>query len=106
MMIAPTRETASAVRTLAEQAFSRAAGAPLVPSNSIRLLKNARENYPAWLDAIARARRYIHFESYIIHDDAVGEQFGDALIARARDGVPVRVIYDWMGGFGKTSRRF
>ena len=48
----------------------------------------------------------IHFESYIIHDDDVGDQFGDALIAKARDGVRVRVIYDWMGGFGKTSRRF
>jgi cardiolipin synthase A/B len=94
------------VRAFAEQAFSRAAGAPLVPGNSIRLLKDARENYPAWLDAIARATRFIHFESYIIHDDAVGEQFSEALIARARDGVHVRVIYDWMGGFGKTSRRF
>src|SRR5215510_2451564 len=94
------------VRVLAEQAFSRAAGAPLVPGNSIRLLKDARENYPAWLDAIAGAKRFIHFESYIIHDDAVGDHFSDALIARARDYVPVRVIYDWMGGFGKTSRRF
>jgi hypothetical protein len=74
--------------------------------NSIRLLRDARENYPAWLDAIARARQRIHFESYIIHDDDVGEQFADALIARARDAVRVRVIYDWMGGFGKTSRRF
>ena len=100
------RESFVSVRALAEQAFSRAAGAPLVPGNSIRLLKDARENYPAWLDAIARATRYIHFESYIIHDDTVGEHFSDALIARAREGVPVRVIYDWMGGFGKTSRRF
>jgi cardiolipin synthase len=100
------RESSVSVRALAEQAFSRAAGAPLVPGNSIRLLKDARDNYPAWLDAIARATRSIHFESYIIHDDAVGAQFSDALIARAGDGVRVRVIYDWMGGFGKTSRRF
>jgi cardiolipin synthase len=100
------RDTIAPVRALAEQAFSRAAGAPLVPGNHIRLLKDARENYPAWLDAIARATRFIHFESYIIHDDAVGAQFSDALIAKARDGVHVRVIYDWMGGFGKTSRRF
>ena len=99
-------ESIVSVRALAEQAFSRAAGAPLVPGNSIRLLKDARENYPAWLDAIANAARFIHFESYIIHDDAAGEQFSDALIAKARDGVHVRVIYDWMGGFGKTSRRF
>jgi phosphatidylserine/phosphatidylglycerophosphate/cardiolipin synthase-like enzyme len=63
------RGTIAPLRALAEQAFSRAAGASLVPGNSIRLLKDARENYPAWLDAIARASRSIHFESYIIHDD-------------------------------------
>src|SRR5262245_61146784 len=96
----------ASVRALADQAFSRAAGAPLVPGNAIRLLKDASQNYPAWLDAIARATRFIHFESYIIHDDQVGVTFSDALIAKAREGVRVRVIYDWMGGFGKTSRRF
>jgi cardiolipin synthase A/B len=100
------RDSFVSVRALAEQAFSRAAGAPLVPGNSIRVLKDARENYPAWLEAIARATRFIHFESYIIHDDAVGAKFSDALVAKAREGVRVCVIYDWMGGFGKTSRRF
>lgn len=93
-------------RNLANQAFSRAAGAPLVPGNSVRLLKDAQENYPAWLDAIKSAERYIHFESYIIHDDDTGWLFADALIAKAHEGVNVRVIYDWMGGFGKTSRSF
>jgi cardiolipin synthase len=93
-------------RVLADQAFSRAAGAPLVEGNRVRLLTDARENYPAWLEAIAAARRTIHFESYIIHQDEVGWQFAEALIARARAGVRVRLIYDWMGGFGKTSRRF
>src|SRR5689334_22394999 len=96
----------NALRPLADQALTRAAGASLVTGNSVRLLRDARENYPAWLDAIAGARRWIHFESYIIHDDDVGKRFADALIAKARDGVSVRVIYDWMGGFGKTSRRF
>ena len=91
------------MRHLADQAFSRAAGAPLVGGNSIRLLLDARENYPAWLDAIAAAQRYIHFESYIIHEDEVGWTFADAFIARAREGVHVRVIYDWLGGVGKTS---
>jgi cardiolipin synthase A/B len=94
------------VRTLADQAFSRAAGAPLVEGNRVRLLKDARENYPAWLDAIAAAKRYIHFESYIIHEDEAGGMFADALIAKAQEGVRVRLAYDWMGGFGKTSRRF
>src|SRR5690348_7695572 len=100
------RGAVASMRELADQAFSRAAGAALVTGNSIRVLTDARENYPAWLDSIARASRSIHFESYIIHDDDVGEQFARALIAKAGDGVRVRVIYDWLGGFGKTSGRF
>jgi cardiolipin synthase len=100
------RDALSPVRTLANQAFSRAAGAPLVGGNSVRLLKDARENYPAWLEAIGAAKRHIHLESYIIHEDNTGREFADALIAKAREGVRVRLIYDWMGGFGKTSRAF
>jgi cardiolipin synthase len=94
------------VRAFADRAFSRAAGAPLVEGNCVRLLKDARENYPAWLNAIATAKRHIHFESYIIHEDDTGREFADALIAKAQEGVRVRLIYDWLGGFGKASRRF
>ncbi len=93
-------------RQLAEQAFSRAAGAPLVPGNQVRLLKDAEANYPAWLAAIEGARRTIHFESYIIKDDRSGNRFAEAFIAKARQGVRVRVIYDWFGARGFTSRRF
>jgi cardiolipin synthase len=96
----------SPVRALANQAFSRAAGAPLVEGNRVRLLKDAQENYPAWLAAIQAARYYIHFESYIIHEDDAGWEFADALTAKAREGVRVRLLYDWMGAFGKTSRSF
>ena len=100
------RASAPPVRELADQAFSRAAGAPLVEGNSVRLLIDARENYPAWLDAITDAEHHINFESYIIQEDSAGWRFADALVAKAREGVRVRLIYDWMGGFGKTSRSF
>ena len=100
------RGAVQAARTLADQAFSRAAGAPLVAGNRVTLLKDAAENYPAWLKAIHAAQHHIYFESYIIHDDDAGEMFAEALLAKAKSGVRVRLIYDWMGGFGKTSRRF
>lgn len=100
------RATLGQLRELAGYAFSRVAGAPLIGGNRVRLLKDARENYPAWLEAIRAARHYIHFESYIIHEDDTGREFADALIAKAREGVHAWVIYDWMGGFRKTSRRF
>lgn len=94
------------IRLLAEQVFSRTACAPLERGNSVGLLKDAKENYPAWIEAISQARAYVHFESYIIHDDDVGAGFADLLTRKARDGIRVRVLYDWLGAFGKTSRRF
>ena len=98
--------TASRGRLSADLAFSRAAGAPLVDGNAVRLLADGGENYPAWLRAIADAERFIHFESYIVHDDRTGALFADALIERARAGVNVRVVYDWLGAVGSTPRAF
>jgi len=94
------------LRLLADQALSRAAGALLIPGNRVRVLRDAKENYPAWLEAIKSAKSRIHFESYIIHSDKVGRQFADSLAAKAREGVRVRLIYDWFGGVGAASYRF
>jgi cardiolipin synthase len=93
-------------RILANQALSRAAGAPLIPGNDVRLLVDAGENYPAWLSAIRSAQKTVYFESYIIRDDEQGEIFAEALIAKAGEGVRVRLMYDWIGAVGKTSNRF
>ena len=93
-------------RLLADQALSRAAGAPLVEGNAVRLLIDARENYPAWLDAISGAQRWIHFETYILREDATGRRFAEAMMERVRAGVRVRLIYDWFGNLNKTSRRY
>src|SRR5215213_2357277 len=94
------------VRRVVDKAYARAAGSPLVQGNGVRLLIDATENYPAWLEAIKGARRTIHFESFIIHEDDVGREFAEALCEKARAGVRVRVVYDWLGAVGKTSRRF
>jgi cardiolipin synthase A/B len=93
-------------RMLANQALSRAAGAPLIPGNEVTLLKDAAENYPAWLKAIQSAHQTIYFECYIIRDDDQGSAFAEALILKAKQGVKVRLIYDWLGALGKTSSRY
>jgi cardiolipin synthase len=102
----PTASSGRAAALMFEQALTRASGAEPIPGNRARMLCDARENYPAWLDAIKAARRWIHFETYIIHDDEIGQQFAEALAARARDGLPVRVLYDWWGTFKLLPRRF
>lgn len=95
-----------ATSELVEQAFTRASGAPLVKGNAVRVLKNGSENYPAWIAAIRAARRTIYFENYIIQDDDIGREIAAALAERARAGVKVRLVRDWLGSLGGASRRF
>ena len=93
------------VRALADQTFARTTGATLVSGNAVRILKDGKENYPAWLAAIAAAERTIHFETYVIHGDEVGLEVADALADRARAGVRVRVLCDWFGSLNLSTRR-
>lgn len=86
-----------ALQALADQALSRTAGAPLVGGNDVLVLRDATENYPRWEAAIAGARQCVHIEMYIFHRDRTGRRFVDLLAAKAREGVPVRLIYDWFG---------
>ncbi len=96
----------SPLRLIADQAFSRAAGASLVEGNRVKLLCDAEENYPAWLEAINAAERWVHFETYILRDDTSGREFGAALSAAAKRGVKVRLIYDWLGALSATPWMF
>jgi cardiolipin synthase len=93
-------------RALAEQALTRAAGAPLSTGNRVDLLIDAQANFDAWLDAIANARANILFGNYIFRDDEVGRGFVAALAERARAGVRVCVLHDWLGCLGQSRARF
>lgn len=97
---------APGLRLLAEQAFSRAAGAPLIEGNQVDLLIDARANYDAWLAAIGAAQSAILFENYIFRDDELGREFRDALAARAAAGIRVCVLRDWLGCIGQSSSAF
>jgi cardiolipin synthase len=69
----------------------------LTPGNRLTLLRGGGEAYPAMLEAIAGARRYVHLETYIFHSDRAGRRFGAALMERARAGVTVRLLVDAVG---------
>ena len=91
---------------MAEQALTRAAGAPLIAGNRVRVLRDATENYPAWLAAMEKAERSITIESYIFADDEVGNRFAGVLGDAARRGVRVRILQDWLGARGEATRHF
>jgi cardiolipin synthase len=72
-------------------------GPSLVDGNAVRELLNGDEIFPAMLDAIRGAQRTITFETYIYWSGTIGAQFADALAERARAGVKVHVLLDWIG---------
>lgn len=73
-----------------------------VGGDQVRLLRDGCEAFPAMLGAIAAAKSEILLEMYWVGDDAVGARFRDALAAKARAGVRVRVIYDAVGSLSLT----
>ena len=91
----PVRSELSA--SFPERAMSRATASSRIDGNLIALQFDGPSAFDAWLSSIAGASRFLHFENYILRDDPIGHRFRDALTERARAGVQVRVLYDWMG---------
>jgi len=105
-MPTPLLPSSSSSRLLAQQALSRAAGAPLLTGNAVELLIDAAANYTAWLEAIRGAQHRVLLENYIVRDDVVGREFRDALVERAQAGVFVAVVVDWVGCLGQSRSGF
>jgi cardiolipin synthase len=102
--VAPTERATRATRgavpqsvRVLEELIERLTDAPLYRDNEVELLLDGPETHGAMLAAIAAAEHHVHLETYIFADDEVGAEFATALAAKARAGVPVRVIYDSIG---------
>jgi cardiolipin synthase len=72
-------------------------GPPVVAGNRYEMLVNGDRIFPSMLAAIRGARKTIDFETYIYWSGEIGKAFADALSERARAGVRVHVLLDWVG---------
>jgi cardiolipin synthase len=72
-------------------------GPSIVDGNRYQVLVNGDRIFPAMLEAIRNARETITFETYIYWSGEIGEQFAQALSERAKAGVRVHVLLDWLG---------
>ncbi len=72
-------------------------GPPFLEGNRHRVLTNGDEIFPPMLAAIRSARTSITFETYIYWSGDIGQTFASALAERARAGVKVHVLLDWLG---------
>ncbi len=86
---------------VADQQFLRSMsvllGPPLIEGNRVETLLNGDRIFPSMLQAISGAKQTIDFETYIYWSGEIGKRFADALAERARAGVKVNVLVDWLG---------
>jgi cardiolipin synthase len=68
-------------------------------NNTVEILQNAQEKYPRLLEDIRNAKHSIHLEYFIWASDDYMQQVNDLLIAKAKEGVQVRLLYDAVGSF-------
>ncbi|WP_188380760.1 cardiolipin synthase [Oxalicibacterium faecigallinarum] len=95
------REEIPRLYALSDPQFERTMGALLGPTivggNRTTALMNGDEIFPSMLEAIRGARHTINFETYIYWSGDIGKQFAEAFAERARAGVKVHVLIDWVG---------
>lgn len=72
-------------------------GPPIVDGNRVEHFENGIAIFPAMLEAIRQARQTITFETYIYWSGRIGREFATSLSERARNGVRVHVLLDWVG---------
>ena len=79
-------------------------GPHLFVGNSVELFTNGVDKMESLKRDIASATDHIHLQYFIIENDAVGSELLNLLMEKAREGVQVRVLYDYVGSFYMPSR--
>ena len=79
------------------RSLSALLGPQIVEGNKVETLLNGDQIFPSMLAAIRGAKSTITFETYIYWSGSIGREFVDALQERARAGVRVHVLLDWVG---------
>lgn len=71
----------------------------LTASNNVEVLQTGELKFKKLIEDIKKAKKFIHLEYFIIHDDILGEKIKKELIKKSKEGVEVRVLYDALGSF-------
>ncbi|MDR1258590.1 MAG: cardiolipin synthase [Tannerellaceae bacterium] len=70
---------------------------PLLYGSDITIYTGGEDKFEALFEALEGARHHIHIQYYIFMDDQTGRRVRDLLVAKARAGVEVRLLYDDVG---------
>jgi cardiolipin synthase len=79
-------------------------GSAVTQGNQVDFYHDGLGAFAAMFEAIAAAKHHIHVQTFILHADELGAKMLDALVARARAGIEVRLLYDAIGSYRVPGR--
>ena len=77
---------------------------PFLKGNDVELLIDGNATFDSIFAGIDAAQHYLLVQFYIVRDDRLGQELADRLIARARAGVAIYLLYDDIGSTGMPKR--
>lgn len=86
--------------------FRRQSAAFPYADNKLNFFTEGLDMLEMLLKDIVSACRHIHIEFYIIEDDRIGRMIKEALVAKVKEGVSVRLVYDDVGCWNVKNRFF
>jgi len=72
--------------------------------NKIDVLVDGASTFEALFEAIRDAKDHIHILFFIFDDDKISNELRELLIQKAKEGVRVRMIYDYWGSFNLSKK--
>lgn len=77
---------------------------PFLKGNEVELLVDGKATFQSIFAGIDAAKEYLLVQFYIVRDDALGRELAERLIAKAKSGVAVFLLYDDIGSTGMPKR--
>lgn len=83
-----------------EKKIDELTGTKAHEGNQVKLLLDGKESMDRLSARIDEAQESIYIEVFLFHDDEKGHEIADKLIAKAEEGLDVRVVTDWAANLG------
>ena len=77
--------------------FKNIADAYPSDKNEIEIISSGKDFFERLIEEIEKAQDHIHVQFYIFMDDETGHKVREALMAKAREGIDIRLLYDDVG---------
>lgn len=106
MLLRPEIQNPALLSPSVQQAIDRTTNSTVVPGNTAKLMVNGATSFPERYRMIEAAKRSINLQTLIFHSDEAGWKTAELLAKKAREGVKVRVIYDWISSADSKKEMF